>query len=237
MCMHQRNWRSTTNAKGLLCEYWSIKRAPVTRPYHHPTPLPLLSCLSTLDYLYKLLLPALCNIMSNQSILPPPYQPAQRYHRDNLPCTTTTTSGSTQGPRSRRTSAQMTMSGTNYSPRYSTSPWLSCPRCSPGDHSTTPLDLTISPTSTHPSPRCHSLRDRASPPMARPTPPPSSRPPYQRVGMRTMVRPQDLSNPSNHPVLRLRNFLRIRDYSFTYRLRVTIHLQIPLPSVMCPCIT
>ena len=38
-------------------------------------------------------------------------------------------------------------------------------------------------------------------------------------------------------LLRLRNFLRIRDYSFTYRLRVTIHLQIPLPSVMCPCVT
>ena len=38
-------------------------------------------------------------------------------------------------------------------------------------------------------------------------------------------------------VLWLRNLLRIRDYSFTYRLRVTIHLQIPLPSVMCPCVT
>jgi hypothetical protein len=38
-------------------------------------------------------------------------------------------------------------------------------------------------------------------------------------------------------LLRLRNFLRIRDYTFTYRLRVTIHLQIPLPSVMCHCVT
>ena len=38
-------------------------------------------------------------------------------------------------------------------------------------------------------------------------------------------------------MLRLRNFLHIWDYSFTYCLRVTIHLQIPLPSVMCPCVT
>ena len=38
-------------------------------------------------------------------------------------------------------------------------------------------------------------------------------------------------------MLQLRNFLRIRDYSFTYHLHVTICLQIPLPSVMCPCVT
>ena len=93
----------------------------------------------------------------------------------------------------------MTTSETSYSPQYSMLPRLNCPQHSPGDHSTTPLDLTISPTSTHPSPRRHSPRDQASPPMAQPTPPPSSRPPYQCVGMRTMAHPQDLSNPSNHP--------------------------------------
>ena len=38
-------------------------------------------------------------------------------------------------------------------------------------------------------------------------------------------------------VLRLRDFLRIRTYAFTYRLRVTVQIQIPLPGVMCPCVT
>ena len=128
MCMHQGSWKSTTNARRLLYKHWSIKGTLVARPSHHQTPLPPLSCLSTLDYLYGSLLPALCNIMSNQSIPPPPYQPAQRYHRDNLPHTTTTTSGSTLGPHSRRTSTQITMSGTNYSPRYSMPLRSSCVR-------------------------------------------------------------------------------------------------------------
>ena len=54
------------------------------------------------------------------------------------------------------------------------------------------------------------------------------------------TRPYELDRApaaSSHIMLWLRNFLRIWDYSFTYRLRVTIHLQIPLPSVMCPCVT
>ena len=38
-------------------------------------------------------------------------------------------------------------------------------------------------------------------------------------------------------LLRLRDFLHIRTYAFTYRLQVTVQIQISLPGVMCPCIT
>ena len=42
---------------------------------------------------------------------------------------------------------------------------------------------------------------------------------------------------SSAAMLRLRDFLHIRTYAFTYHLRVTVQIQIPLPGVMCPCVT